>query len=310
MKNEINETVESIECDKEIHQSDISETFEDKDTYEVENISKIHSDNTITFPEVIEQPLKTKSKKRIGKKAIITLSSIVAGLILLSIASIILFNVVSNHKQIKAVEASINNIGQIELTNECKERIDNAITNYNALSEKQKKKISNTSLLTNASTSYNLLSYYDNLVSACSFVNKKATAALEILNDMKTVWSNTIYRKTDEYNNGNYDFDTAMNAYWDSYNYSKNSLLLYDNINQDDRQKKITDYLSELKDPPDKYKNAYDAFAALYANYSAMVPLTKSVNHTYSSFSTEVNTMSTNYKTQYGKVKAIVPETK
>lgn len=251
--------------------------------------------------------LSIERKKKIKKGIIISLLSIIVILLLLGCFTVIR-NIAASNKEVKKVIDDINSIGTVEMTDECKAKIDSAFSSFYTLTEKQQAKIDNLDVLTAANDTYNDLVYYNKLIAASNFVHKKATAAMEILSDMKTVWNNTIYEKTDEYNKGNYDFDTAMEAYWDSLSYLSNSLLLFDDFDKDKNSKTISEYLVELKNPPEQYKSAYSEFTALYACYSAMVPLTDSINHTFNAFSSEVNTLSSNYKIQYGKTKAVIPE--
>ncbi len=310
MSEELNKTVEKSDNVQDFQMTDVEETVDKTDIEETVDKTAAGETTDIVIPDILGESESIKPKKRISKKKIIVFSSVVLGLVLIAAVSFVLFNFVSNSRQIKAVEESINSIGQIELTTECQGRIDTAVTAYNALSEKQKEKVNNVSTLTSARSSYNSMWYYNELIKASNFVNKKATAALEILGDIKIAWNNVIYKKTDEYNNGNYDFDTALKAYWGSLAYLDNSLLLYDDIDTDDYKKKITDYLTELKNPPENYKNTYEAFTELYASYTSMVPLTKSINHNYNSFSSEVNKLSSDYKTKFGQLKALIPEVK
>lgn len=260
------------------------------------------------FSEEPSTALTEQQRKAKKKKQIIILSIVGVVFVLFIVFGIILSKVVAEQKLVTSVENDITNIGTVQITNECKGKIDTAIDHYNALSDKQKLKVKNYATLTKANSSYNSLLYYNTLTVACNFVHKKATVAMEILNDIKTVWGNVIYSKKDEYNQGNYDFDTAMNNYWGSVKYLESSMLLYDDTSKDDNGRTLKEYLTALKNPPEQYKSAYDAFTALYASYSAMVPMTRAVNHTYSTFSSEVSTLSTDYKSQHGKAKALIPE--
>ncbi|MGM9937130.1 MAG: hypothetical protein ACI38A_07275 [Candidatus Ornithomonoglobus sp.] len=290
-------TTDITEDSPDTSQPDISDTLHSEDT----------QSNSTDIQIVLTEENMIK-ERRINKNVILKILIIVSIVIILSVAGIFVRNIINSNNQIKAVENTINNIGDVELTTECKEKIDIAVESYNSLSDKQKEKVKNISSLSSASTTYNSLLYYDKLISACNYTNKKASAAVDILNGMKTVWNNVIQHKTDEYNNGKYDFNTALDAYWDSYDCLSNSLQLYDDINKDDNGKTINDYLSELKNPPEEYDDAYNAFTSLYAAYSSMVPLTKEVHHTYSAFSSEVSSLISDYKAQHGKAKALIPE--
>lgn len=269
----------------------------------------INSSNILSVPVTNENSSNGSVKRgKIGKKQVFAVIVSFLIVILLFFGFLMIRRCIIINHNIKNVITAINNIGSIEATDECKEKIDKAAIKYNALTEKQQNKVTNFATLLEASNTYNDLIYYNKLIDACNLLNEKATNAIDILNEIKSVWWNTIYKKRDEYNNGNYDFDTALDNYWDSSDYLKKSLLLYDDIYKDDNDKTISDYLSELKEPSEKYKSAYEAFTSLYACYSSMITLTKSINHTYSSFSSEISTLSTNYKSQYGKTKALIPE--
>ncbi len=254
-----------------------------------------------------EDVIPPKKHFRITKKGVLISSVSVIAVVAVIVAGFFAKNIISENKQINDVIASIDAVGTIEVSQECLDRINNATNLYNALTEDQRNKVTNSQVLINSSNTYNNMRYYQLLIAGCNFVNEKANIAIEMFSDIDTLWYNTINDITDEYNNGNYDFNTALNAYWDSLDYLSGSLTLNE-LAIDDNEYKLDTYLTELKNPPAQYKDAYTAFTDLYACFQPMVKLTNSVHHTFASYRSETNELTIAYKAQYGKTKAIIPE--
>lgn len=278
-----------------------NDTLHDKDGAETDG-----RDTQVMLAE-IEDVIPPKKRFKITKKGVLISTVSVIAVVVVIVAGFFIKNIVSENKQINDVISSIDAIGTIEVSHECLDRIKNATNLYNALTEEQMKKVTNSQTLINASNTYNNMRYYQLLINGCNFVNEKANIAIEMFSDIETLWKNTINKTTDEYNNGNYDVNAAIEAYWDSLDYLSGSLTLNE-LAKDDLEYTLDTYLTELKNPPAQYKDAYAAFTDLYACFQPMVKLTNSVNHTFASYRSETNELTIAYKAQYGKTKAIIPE--
>lgn len=276
-----------------------------------ENIEVHEEIEALELPNLQEEPFQDNADKSNRKRKVF----ITAGAFLLSIVIIIgtvfVIKIFKENQAIKKVEQTIYNIGTIDTSDDTTQRLNEAAQLYNALTDKQKKKVDNSSMLTAKYNEHqNLLAkqeYYNTLVTACKALNEKFEAVEEALDGTVNVWRNVITRTKDSYNNGNYDFNTAVDAYWKSADYLTLSLKTFSS-SKTSYGKSLDDYVEELKQVPDEYKNEHDAFILLYATYSAAEELTGSINHTFNAYTNEISDLKSDYRRQYGKVKALIPE--
>lgn len=114
--------------------------------------------------------------------------------------------------------------------------------------------------------------YSDNLQLAAVTMLTGASDAESSANLIKQVWYNAIYEKrddkTDKYTRPKgyfvYDFNDALgNLYADSSFSSKISSI-------EDNQDTVNGLMKKLKNPPDEYKDAYDAVSDLYDAYISL----------------------------------------
>ncbi len=115
------------------------------------------------------------------------------------------------------------------------------------------------------------------------------------------VWSNCIFDEsdvtTDKYTKGTDDFNVALgNLFLDSSFQSD-----IDDINKS--KETVDGLMKELKNPPDKYDDAYDALQELYTEYTKMVKLATDPSGNLNSYTSEFNEADNDFVTAYDKVK-------
>ncbi len=142
--------------------------------------------------------------------------------------------------------------------------------------------------------------YMENYTSAANEMfngGLKAEKACGLIHD---VWSNCIFDEsdvtTDKYTSGTDDFNVALaNLFTDS-------SFVSDVADIKDSKVKVDDLMKELKNPPDKYDDAYDALQDLYTEYTTMVSLAEEPSGSLTSYTSEFNSADTDFVTAYNKV--------
>ena len=143
--------------------------------------------------------------------------------------------------------------------------------------------------------------YYDNLQLATDTMLTGASDAESSANLIKQVWYNAIYEKrddkTDEYTRpeGYFvsDFNHAIsNLYADS-SFSSNISSIEDN------QDTVKELMKKLKNPPDEYKDAYDAISELYDAYISLTNCATDPSGSLQTYSSTFNDADTNTLNAY-----------
>ena len=133
--------------------------------------------------------------------------------------------------------------------------------------------------------------YSDNLEMATYSMLSGASEAETCGNLIKQVWYNTIYEErddeTDKYTRSKgyfvSDFNEALgNLFSDTSFKSKISSI-------EDSQKTVSSLMKELKNPPEEYKEAYEAISKLYDAYISLTNLATNPTGSLQSFSTNFN---------------------
>ena len=112
---------------------------------------------SLTEESSFEQSEPDQKKRRLSKKAIFIAGITTAAVIVIAVSGIIIRNAVISKQAIDVVIASIDSIGTVTNNDESKTLIDNALSEYNNLSEKQKSKVTNYDLLQAKINEYNTL---------------------------------------------------------------------------------------------------------------------------------------------------------
>lgn len=209
------------------------------------------------------------------------------------------------NRPINNVIALINNIGEMTEDNYTSmfQSYEEAANAYNALTDTQKRKVSNYSKLRTAYNDYMSFSYKTQLKAAISSINLNMFFIEDMLNTTQKAWYNAIYRKYDEYNKGDYsDFNNALEAVFTAEENVKTMKTINESHNS------MTGMLERIKNPPDKYKAAYDAFIKYYGTYSPLKDLSVNPKGSYTSYTSTKNTLISNYNTAYAELKAVFPE--
>lgn len=235
-------------------------------------------------------------KKHFSKRNIIIVSLII---IILIVLATIFGLYAKDMSAVNDVTSKINNIGET-ITLDSNDAILTAQNAYSELSEKQKKKIKNYNLLTSAIDQYNQkkdeydkFQYNLNILSAtadCGVIN---AFGYSVFSDVSTVWRNAIYKQTDEYNNGNFDFNTAISNW---YKISKEKYADMFNMTEESKSSLAT-HMSELKNPPSGCEKAYDALLKLYATTSNIYDLAMNPEGSYSSYTSKTQSLLSEYNT-------------
>lgn len=143
--------------------------------------------------------------------------------------------------------------------------------------------------------------YSDNMKLATVTMLTGASDAESSANLIKQVWYNSIYEerddKTDKYTrpDGYFvsDFNDALgNLYADSSFSSKISSI-------EDNQETVNALMKKLKNPPDEYKDAYDAVSDLYDAYIALTNCATDPSGSLQTYSSTFNDADTNTLNAY-----------
>lgn len=283
------------------------ETVENSTVIEEQSIQAVQetqSLDTDIIPSEIPSQENTAStaKRRLSAKIVIILSICALILILAVLCGIGLKLHSDNVKAANNVVSMINDIGEIFATDETNEKITAAYNAYDALTDNQKKYVSNIDVLTEAKKTYNTKKADLNLVVLATALKSNAELCQAFFSDYAGVWYNAIYRKTDKYNNGDFsDFNNALRAFQSSDTYT-NAQTTLNTLN-----KTILNTLSELKESPPSDAEAYDAIKNVYAAYQPMYELTINPEGSYNSYTSEVQRLNGNYKSAYATLTTAMP---
>lgn len=237
------------------------------------------------------------------KKAVLITALSILAVILVVTCGIGIKKHSDSKKAVASVISSIENIGTVEYTEECKSRIEQAQTVYDLLSDKQKSKVSNYDTLSGAVDDYALLEYRSKLVSAANRMSTGEFYAEYVIGDVQTVWHNAIFKKYDKYNKGNYDFNSAVQAY---YNEPSNAESIKNFKTK--TKAELDDLIAELQNPPEVYKEAYTALINTYGTFSRIYELADVATGSYNTYTEQSNELFNTFASQYGVLKALLPE--
>ena len=152
--------------------------------------------------------------------------------------------------------------------------------------------------------------YSDNLELATYSMLSGASDAETCGNLIKQVWYNAIYEEkddeTDKYTrpNGYFvsDFNDALgNLFLDTSFQSKISSI-------EENQKTVASLMKELKNPPEEYKDAYEAISELYDAYLALTNLATDPSGSLQTFSSNFNDADTETLNCYKAMKLYLDE--
>ncbi len=152
--------------------------------------------------------------------------------------------------------------------------------------------------------------YADNLELATYSMLSGASDAETCGNLIKQVWYNAIYEEkddeTDKYTrpNGYFvsDFNDALgNLFIDTSFQSKISSI-------EENQKTVASLMKELKNPPEEYKDAYEAISELYDAYLALTNLATDPSGSLQTFSSNFNDADTETLNCYKAMKLYLDE--
>jgi hypothetical protein len=147
--------------------------------------------------------------------------------------------------------------------------------------------------------------YSNNLESATIAMLTGSSEAETCGNLIKQVWYNSIYKEkddnTDKYTrpNGYFvsDFNDALsNLFVDTSFCSKISSI-------EDNQETVNELMKELKNPPDEYKDAYDALTELYNAYISLTNCATDPSGSLQTYSSTFNDADTNTANCYNAMK-------
>ena len=141
---------------------------------------------------------------------------------------------------------------------------------------------------------------------AASSMLSGAVAAETASGMIHDVWYNTIYEKsdskTDEYTKRsgsrfNDDFNTSLSNYMSSNSYKTLKATIVDN------QRDVQERMKELQNPPDEYKDAYEAIKELYDAYTEIVNCAVNPSGNLSSYTQSFNKADSTFSNKYDAVK-------
>lgn len=149
------------------------------------------------------------------------------------------------------------------------------------------------------------LKYYSYMETVSFTMLDGAAKAENAGNLIMSVWYNAIYEErnseTDQYTmkNGEFvdDFNDALSGLFADENFS-NSISEIE-LNQSE----VTDLMKKLKNPPNKYEEAYSVLKVYYDNYLKMTKIVISPTGSLNTFSEDFNTYDNNTVDSYEKMK-------
>lgn len=146
--------------------------------------------------------------------------------------------------------------------------------------------------------------YYDDLESVTYTMLDGAAEAEESGNLIKQVWYNAIYKKEDEatdkytrQKNILLNFNTALENLFADSSFSQGISNIKDN------QKTVNKLMKKLKNPPDEYKDAYEAVSKLYDAYISLTNCVTDPSGSLQTYSGTFNDADTNTANAYNAMK-------
>ena len=242
------------------------------------------------------------SEKKNIKRRII-LSAVILCLLAVSTLGIIkLKQHKDNINAANSVIEMINNIGEVSVSPEIENKINTASQAYDNLSDKQKQYVSNFNQLKKAKETYKKKDAELKMVILATTCKSAGEMCQAFFSDYSAVWYNAIYRKKDEYNNGDFsDFNKALLAFSTSSTYISASATL-NTLN-----KTIVNTWADLKDSSVENSETYQALKNLYTAYKPMYDLATTPNGSYNSYTKETQDMNSAYKSAYAALTVAMP---
>lgn len=147
--------------------------------------------------------------------------------------------------------------------------------------------------------------YYTNMESAAYKMLDGAAEAENAGNLIVNVWNNAIFEEsdaeTDKYTmqNGRFveDFNDALSNLYADETFAESISKIESN------QSEVTELMKKLKDPPKKYKEAYEILETYYNNYTKLTNAAISPTGTLQTFSDDFNTYDEDTVNSYDKMK-------
>lgn len=138
---------------------------------------------------------------------------------------------------------------------------------------------------------YKSYAYQQNLNAICYEIISSGAEAEECGNLIHDVWYNTIFKEssedTDNYTMKNGEFNEDFNDSLDNLYNDKDFMEKIANIQS--AQESILEIMKEMKNPPSKYKDAYEALLPLYEEYNDFSNLVLNPSGNLLSFTEEFN---------------------
>lgn len=265
------------------------------------NINAEATESVVTIENisVYSKPARKKNKA-------VIISAVVAGVILitgLSVGGFKYKQISDNKKAADFVIHLIDDIGEVSANETSANKIYDASQAYNSLSEEQKKYVTNEATLSKANQEYEINKATLNLSVLALYLKNNSELCQAFFSDYTSVWYNAIYRKTDEYNNGDFsDFNNALTAFASSNTYTSAQKTLNDTNN------KILKTWKETINIPQNKQELYNAIKNLYTAYQPLYSLATKPQGSYISYKEETKRLSAAYKTAYASLAAVMPE--
>ena len=278
----------------------LDDDSDDLNTINNSEVSETVKSNNLIEANIIEQEPKKKFNFTV-KKTIILAVCIVA------VVGIICIGLTFKHYKDNVDAANnviniINDIGEVFATSECENKINSAFQAYNSLTNKQKSYVSNIDILTAADKTYKTKEADLNMIVLATSLKNNAELCQAFFSDYSGVWYNAIYRKTDEYNKGDFsDFNNALRAFQSSDTYVTATTTL-NTLN-----KTIVNTWAKLKDAPVSDTETLQALKDVYTAYQPLYSLATNPEGSYKSYTAEVQRLNGNYKTAYAALVTAMP---
>lgn len=147
--------------------------------------------------------------------------------------------------------------------------------------------------------------YYDDLESVTYTMLDGAAEAEESGNLIKQVWYNAIYKKEDEATD---KYTKIKNSFVSDFNDALSNLFADSRFNKkisdiEDNQKTVNKLMKKLKNPPDEYKDAYEAVSKLYDAYISLTNCVTDPSGSLQTYSGTFNDADTNTANAYNAMK-------
>ena len=120
---------------------------------------------------------------------------------------------------------------------------------------------------------------------------------------IEDAWHNAVYRNYDRYNQGNYDINHTISAFFsDSDNANNINGLKYT------LKPEIDNLMKELINPPNEYKDEYEALLDVYGVFTQSFELTTNPSGSYKTYTAKIDELKSDFASRYGVLKALIPE--